>query len=101
MKRPHGITCHRRPARGYIQVLLALAVLLLLAGLILTGVVRLRQSAAQMQCQNNLKQLAFGIHNYQSAFGRFPPLVDQGEGSQTGRGLPSVFWTLIPFLEST
>ncbi len=92
---------HRRPAPARVQVLLALGVLLLLAGLVLTGVVRLRQQAAQMTCQNNLKQLSIGLLGYTDANNRLPPLVDQGDGSPTGRGLPSVFWTLIPFLEST
>lgn len=95
------MTTHHRSARARVQVLLILCVLLLLAGLILTAIVRIRQTAAQMSCQNNLKQLGIGLHAYTDSNGRLPPLVDQGEGSPTGRGLPSVLWTLIPFLEAT
>jgi hypothetical protein len=83
------------------QALILLCIALIGGGLILTGVVRVRQSAAQMQCRNNLKQLSLGVSNYQHAMGQLPPLVDQGEGSPTGRGLPSLHWTLIPYLEST
>lgn len=94
-------TSPHRSARTRVQVLLILCVLLLLSGLILTGIVRLRQTAAQMQCQNNLKQLGIGLHAYTDANGRLPPLVDHGEGSRTGRGLSSVFALLTPFIEVT
>lgn len=90
-----------RLTSGQIQALLLLGILLVTGGLILTGIARVRQVAAQTQCQNNLKQLGIAVANHQDAIGQLPPLVDQGEGSLTGRGLPSVYWTLIPYLEST
>jgi hypothetical protein len=94
------IASHRRLGRAYIQVLLALGVLLLLVALILTGVVRVRQQATQMMCTNHLKQLSIGLLGYTDANNRSPSLVDQGDGSPTGRGLPSVFATLEPYLEA-
>ena len=86
-------------SRGGLVVVLTL--LLLLTGLVVAGVVRLRQSAQMMQCSNNLRQLTLGVQGYRDATGRLPPLVDQGDGAPTGRGLSSVFATLIPYLEST
>src|SRR5262249_27645375 len=60
------------------------------------------ETAAAAACQNNLKQLALATHNYAETFaGRLPPLVDQGDGAPTGRGLPSLFAHLIPFTEAT
>lgn len=87
--------------RGQVQLLVVLGIVLLVAGFVLVGIGRMRQMAAQMSCQNNLKQLGIGLHVYTDANGRLPPLVDQGEGSRTGRGLPSLFWELIPYLVAT
>ena len=81
-------------------MLLLLGVLLLLVGLILTGIVRPRQTAAQMSCRNNLKQLGLAVANYHDSMNCLPPLVDQGEGSPTGGGLSSVFAMLEPYLEA-
>jgi hypothetical protein len=72
------------------------------SGLLLAGIARVREAAAATSCQNNLKQLAVANHNYADTYaGRLPPLVDQGDGAPTGRGLPSVFANLMPFLEAT
>jgi len=60
-----------------------------------------REAAAAAQCQNNLKRLSLAVHNYEAALGRLPPLVDQGKGATTGRGLPSVFTIMTPYFEST
>jgi hypothetical protein len=84
-----------------IEVALVLVILVLFGGLILTAVVKVREAAARTSCQNNLKQLALGAHNYHDASRDLPPLVDQGDGAPTGRGLPSVFATLCPFLEAS
>ena len=87
--------------RRWVQVLVVLLIVGVTAVLIATGISRLRQSAEAVSCQNNLKQLGLAIRNYESAYGYWPPLVDQGEGSPTGTGLPSVFHELTPFLESS
>lgn len=98
------MTARRRIAwdsnRVRVQAVVVAVLLLLVVGLILTGIVRLRQEAARMTCQNHLKQLSLGLLGYTDTQNRLPPLVDQGEGAPTGRGLPSVFATLEPFLEA-
>jgi hypothetical protein len=72
------------------------------SGLILAGISQIQEVAAATSCQNNLKQLAVATHNYiDTSRGRLPPLVDQGDGAPTGRGLPSVFAHLIPYIEAT
>lgn len=93
-------TPHRRLGRARVQVLLILGVLLLLAGLALTVVVKWRQAANKMVCTNHLKQLSIGLLGYTDVHSRLPPLVDQGGGSRTGRGLPSAFAELEPYLEA-
>jgi hypothetical protein len=71
------------------------------AGLLLAAVFRVREASDATSCQNNLKRLGLAAANYISAHGRLPPLVDQGDGTPTGHGLPSVFTNLWPFMEAT
>lgn len=91
------------PQPGFTRanVAVVLAILVLLGGLVVTGVNRVRETAAEAKCKNNLKQIVIGMHAYLDVANRLPPLVDQGEGSPTGRGLPSVFATLEPYLEAS
>jgi type II secretory pathway pseudopilin PulG len=91
----------RRPGLSRVEVLVVLLVVGLTAALGVVGITKLRQESARISCANNLKQLGLAIHLYHSSANRLPHLVDQGEGSRTGTGLPSVFHNLIPFLEST
>ena len=84
------------------DVLVAILIVVVAAGLILAGVSRVREAAAAASCQNNLKQLGLATSNYANQHGGpLPPLVDQGDGALTGRGLPSVFANLMPYIEAT
>jgi len=92
---------HHRPAFTRIQALLSVMIVALLTGIIVATLARLREAADSMKCQNNLKQLAVATSGYQATFqDRLPPLVDQGEGALTSKGLPSLFYTLIPHVEA-
>src|SRR5262245_37560182 len=91
-----------RPRVSRADVLVAMLIGVVAAGLFLAGVSRVREAAAAASCQNNLKRLGLATHNYVFYAGRWlPPLVDQGDGAPTGRGLPSVFANLMPFFEAT
>jgi hypothetical protein len=90
----------RRPAATLVELLLVLAIAALVLGLVVAGSAKMRESAGRMKCSNNLKQLALAVLNYHDTFDRLPPIVDQGDGAVTGRGLPSVFAHLTPFIEA-
>jgi len=90
----------RRPAVSLVEVLLGLAIAALVAGLLLAGFGKMRASADRIKCTNNLRQLGLAVHDYHDTNDGLPPLTDQGDKAPTGKGLPSLFAHLTPYMEA-
>lgn len=86
-----------RQAFTLVELLVVIGIIGILAGLMVPAVQKVRESAARVQCQNNLHQIGLAIHNYESQRKRFPTAVRIPTNATDAQSLAVI---LAPYCEN-
>src|SRR5438105_4172253 len=104
---PRRVRRLRAPGFTLIELLVVIAIIGVLIGLLLPAVQKVRESAARLQCSNNLKQLGLALHSYHDSQNSFPPgRVSGANGLMTciyDSSLCGTTWGIatLPYVEQT
>jgi len=91
----------RRKGFTLVELLVVIAIIGILVALLLPAIQAAREAARRTECNNNLKQLALGVHNYHDTYKVLPPGYVRYHGGVIQRNRSHWGWgaLILPHLE--
>jgi prepilin-type N-terminal cleavage/methylation domain-containing protein/prepilin-type processing-associated H-X9-DG protein len=92
-----------------VELLVVIAIIGVLVALLLPAVQAAREASRRIKCQNNVRQIGLGLHNFESSRGAFPEAaIDEDANApaaqpfllaQGNRPVRSIHFILLPYIE--
>jgi prepilin-type N-terminal cleavage/methylation domain-containing protein len=91
----------QRPAFTLVELLVVIAIIGVLVALLLPAIQASREAARRSQCQNNLKQIALAVHQFEESKGQYPPsfVIAVGTALTGNNGSWSIHGRILPYME--
>jgi prepilin-type N-terminal cleavage/methylation domain-containing protein len=92
--------CRTIPRKGFslVELVVVMIITALSLGTLVPALNQVRGAGERVQCQNNLRQLAIGMHNINDAYKQLPPIAGPFP-QNNNKSYGTLFFYLLPFIE--